>query len=474
MSFIAMEGSNPPENARGRPTSRDTVFRPSPPPCKHRLTITEMMQIAYDCGSGLSDRQTAKNRQHSPSTVGRIRKEVTGEIVRRINFDGFPVLLSHFVAFSLLANPSATGQTIAEAAREAGLETSKASINRVAEKIHFHCIIKQKTERLTQRHKEYRLYFAENIVTWTGFYLPWVFTDESMLILNPVRKRIRVIRGLECEQKYVAMMGYPIKLMVWGAIARNFKSPLVRIEGKVTATTYQNMLISSQIIEKLNSHFGTGAFVFQQDGARPHTAASTLQFLEANALTLPADLHWPAMSPDLSVIENLWSILKYRMDYTAVTNSETLYTEAARVWDQISIETVNKCIDDFDPRLKACAALHGESLNEHKAILAAFRQSSSQGMACLRDSISERDCLRNFCQKSAEFFATRTKQFIPRSRLPNEPERRDIERQNIQIVRESCQICELLPDRIRMKTGLPLITAEDRAALEQTTLEPIE
>ena len=469
-----MEAGDPPENATGRLTSRDTVFRPSPPPSKHRLTVTEMIQIAYDCGSGMSDRQAAKNRKHSPTTVGRIRKEATGEIVRRINFDGFPVLLSHFVAFALLTNPSATGQSIAEAAREAGLETSKASINRVAENIHFHCIVKQKTEHLTQRHKDYRLYFAENIVTWIGFYLPWVFTDESMLILNPVRKRIRVIRGLECEQKYVAMTGYPIKLMVWGAIARNFKSPLIRIEGKVTATAYQNMLISSQIFTELNSHFGAGAFVSQHAGARPHTAASTLQFLEANVLTLPAHLHWPAMSPDLSVIENLWSILKYRMDYTAVRDSETLYLEAARVWDQISIETVNKCIDDFDPRLKACAALQGECLNEHKAVLAAFRQSSSQGMASLDNSITEKDCLRNFCEKSAEFFTSRTKQFIPRSRLPDEPQRRDIERRNIQIVRESCQICELLPERIRKKTGLPLISAEDRAALEQATLEPIE
>ena len=68
--------------------------------------------------------------------------------------------------------------------------------------MNFQTIFAQKTERLTLKHKEYREYFAQNIVTWTGYHLPWIFTDESMIVMNPVRKKLRVLRGVESDKKY--------------------------------------------------------------------------------------------------------------------------------------------------------------------------------------------------------------------------------------------------------------------------------
>lgn len=173
------------------------------------------------------------------------------------------------------------------------------------------------------------------------------FTDKSMLVLNPTRKRVRVIRGFETEEKYVATSRYPVKV-VWGAIARNFKSPVIRIEGKVTAEDYQKMLTTSQIFDKLNQRFRVLAFVFQQDGSSPHTAASTRRFLDQHVLTLPQEVHWPPSSPDLSVIENLWSVLEYKINYEVVRDGDSLYQEAVRVWEEIPLEMINNRLDDFE------------------------------------------------------------------------------------------------------------------------------
>ena len=450
-------------------TSRDTVFRPPPSPNKFFLSLDDMIKVAFDLGSGMSDRQTALKHHRSPTTVGNVHKRALGAFEETVVVDIVPALLSHFVAFCLLMNPRATGEAISASASTVGLSTSKTSVNRVADRLNFRSIIAQKTEPLSQRHKEYRTDFSENIVTWTGFYLPWVFTDESMLVLNPTRKRVRVIRGFETEEKYVATSGYPVKVMVWGAIARNFKSPLIRIEGKVTAEAYQTMLTTSQIFDKLNQRFGAGAFVFQQDGARPHTAASTRRFLDQHVLTLPQELHWPPSSPDLSVIENLWSVLKYRINYEVVRDGDSLYQEAVRVWEEIPLEMINNCLNDFEPRLQACAALQGECLNEHKAVIRAFRRSSCDGMRELEQSRSEKDRVRRFCEASQRFFGEKMASFsvqAARQKLRPGIVLTKIERTNLEILNESCEICDLLPVGIRSKTGLPLISGDQRDLVE--------
>ncbi len=58
--------------------------------------------------------------------------------------------------------------------------------------------------------------------------------------------------------------------------------------------------------------------VFQQDNAKPHTAAVTTAWLRSRRVQV---LNWPACSPDLSSIENIWSIIKRKMSKTTTNSS---------------------------------------------------------------------------------------------------------------------------------------------------------
>ena len=60
---------------------------------------------------------------------------------------------------------------------------------------------------------------------------------------------------------------------------------------------------------------------FQEDLAPAHTAKSTKTCFSDHGITV---LDWPANSPDLNPIENLWGIAKRKMRDMRLNNAEEL------------------------------------------------------------------------------------------------------------------------------------------------------
>ncbi|GBL81264.1 hypothetical protein AVEN_143589-1 [Araneus ventricosus] len=79
--------------------------------------------------------------------------------------------------------------------------------------------------------------------------------------------------------------------------------------------------------------FGRKRYLFQQDNARPHTAKITKTWLRMKHAFV---LEWPASSPDLSPIENIWRILKRNMAQCRPRNIQQLQDYLRQEWEKIS------------------------------------------------------------------------------------------------------------------------------------------
>jgi len=138
-------------------------------------------------------------------------------------------------------------------------------------------------------------------------------------------------------------------VMVWGAFSIQGCLPLVLVSSKMKSSDYVRALEESLVPFLRGSP--AVEWTFQQDNARIHVSRESLSWFTRQGIQL---LTWPACSPDLNPMENLWGVLSNRVyqnnkQYNTVRDLKTAIFEQ---WGLIQPEILRNLILGMDLRME--------------------------------------------------------------------------------------------------------------------------
>ena len=105
-----------------------------------------------------------------------------------------------------------------------------------------------------------------------------IFSDESWFEFGRNRRWLWRRKDDFSPSVCVERQAHPPKVMIWGAIGKNFKSKLIFIEGSVTADLYfDEIILGSNLLEDADRVYGMGNGCFSRI-----TQGPTFQMIQSN------------------------------------------------------------------------------------------------------------------------------------------------------------------------------------------------
>ena len=146
--------------------------------------------------------------------------------------------------------------------------------------------------------------------------------------------------------------------MAWGSIS---------VKGLVGFYSFKDIMDGAYYIRILKNHLIPNAirlfgrhWRLLQDNDPKRRSRLTMDFLRKQA---PEVMEWPSNSPDVNPVENLWSIIKRRVEKRKPSNLDELDDFLHEEWEKIDLSLLNNLIKSMKTRCLALIDSKGERIN---------------------------------------------------------------------------------------------------------------
>lgn len=209
--------------------------------------------------------------------------------------------------------------------------TTKTIRNRLAKKFKMPARIPRKKPLITEKARLKRLAWCKAHKDWTvEDWKKVTFSDESTFLqFQQQNQYVRRPPGASpCHNLYTnKTIKHPPSIMVWGCFSFHGRGGLSILpkDARMNSDMYIGVL-NEKVVNFMTIAQTT---IFQQDKAPCHTSKKTMKWFADNGIEV---LDWPGNSPDLNPIENLWRIMKTKVNVRKHTNIHELIENIKTAW----------------------------------------------------------------------------------------------------------------------------------------------
>ena len=244
--------------------------------------------------------------------------------------------------------------------KEHGVDVCKSTTLRRLHKLGFHSRVPKIKPLLTIKQKRERVKWCKQRLLWgLEDWKKVLFSDESLFCVSYGDQGVRVWRmkqeafHKECMKRSVK---FAASVMVWACMTANGPGRLCITYERINSEIYQEILEYFMIPS--SEDLCDDDFIFQHDLASCHRSVSTQNWLRQHQINV---LPWPANSPDLNPIENLWGIMKKRLQNIAPKNKVDLISSIKSIWSCLDRKHCEPLVTSLPNRVRAVIKCKGDA-----------------------------------------------------------------------------------------------------------------
>ena len=250
-------------------------------------------------------------------------------------------------------NETTTKELVEKLLQNGNVDVSRWTIQRQLKRLGYKSSLPYKTPMLTQQQKDARVQWA--IKHQNDDWSRTIFTNETCYQL--FRKTIRRwSKNPKAEVKRIPKNRQ--KILVWGGFS---------IKGLVGYHSFTNIMDGTYYIQILQDHLIRNArkqfgrrWRLLQDNDPKHKSRIVKKFLDEE---VPEVIDWPSNSPDANPIENLWSVIKRRVEKRGPSNLNELNKFLYDEWNKVDMLIINNLIKSMKSRCLALIESKGERID---------------------------------------------------------------------------------------------------------------